>query len=136
MAYYDITRRATGREQPVRIQTDFAIVGVKGTEFIVNAEPFSAAVSLSTGELEIESVDDEPFEFVERQKQDSFDNFRRQRMGDFNEWRRQLVEEFIQYKRSFTLEAGKQVRFNGRRVTEDAFTDDEEQSFARFRQMR
>jgi hypothetical protein len=136
VAYYDITKRGADHGGSLRIRTDFAIAGVKGTEFIINADVYSAAISLNTGELEIESTDDEPFEVMQRKPQDPFEEFKRQRMGGFQDWRKQLVEEFVQYKKSFTLEPGKQVRFNGRRVTEEPFATDVTASFTEFRAMR
>lgn len=137
IAYYDIVPRRGGDSPSsgLRVVTEFAVAGIRGTEFIVNAEMFSPAILLSTGELSIESVDDEDFAVVRRNPLDSAEDFRQQRQEDFQNWRRQIMEEFIEYKREFTLSAGRQVLFNGRRVAEEELDADSEALFPLFRSL-
>lgn len=57
VAYFDILSEQQAYRKSVTIHTEFAIAGVKGTEFIINASPYSPAISLNEGELEISNLE-------------------------------------------------------------------------------
>lgn len=135
VAYYDIVPRMEASTQRVAITTDFAIAGVKGTEFIINADAYSPAISLNTGSLDITSPDAEDYKVVQR-KEPSFEDFQQQRQQEFSEWKSRLVEEFVEYKRQFTLSAGNEIRFNGKTVTQDPLDSEISEIFEFFRSMR
>lgn len=133
IAYFDVSRR-TG-ETRFAVDTKFAMIGVKGTEFIVNAEPFSGRIALNEGEIEIINPNDEEYAITERQPL-SYEDFARQRMQDFSSYKKKIVEEFTEYKKSFSLEAGKRLIFNGNRVQQDDLEGEDSALFERFRRLR
>jgi len=133
IAYFDVRRRSG--ESRFAVNTKFALIGVKGTEFIVNAKPFSGRVALNKGEIDITNPDDEPYALTKRQPL-SFEDFARQRQQGFADYKKKIVEEFTQYKKSFSLEAGKRLIFNGNSVQEDDLEHEDNHLFERFRRLR
>jgi hypothetical protein len=133
IAYFDVSRR-TG-ETRFAVDTKFAMIGVKGTEFIINANPFTGRVALNEGEIEIVNPNDEEYAITER-KPLSYEDWANQRMQGFAEYKKKIVEEFTEYKKSFTLQPGKRLIFNGNRVQQDDMENEDKTLFERFRQLR
>lgn len=136
VAYFDILSKENAQRGRLNIRTDFAIAGVKGTEFIINAHPYSPGISLNEGELQIDNPNEEPYELVRRRAPSGFEDYKNRQMSAFQQWKSQLVEEFIGYKKSFTMESGKQVLFNGQKAVEESFSDKTRQSFKAYRALR
>lgn len=136
VAYFDILSRQNAQRARLNIRTDFAIAGVKGTEFIINAHPYSPAISLNEGELQIHNPNEEPYELVRRRAPSGFDDYQSRRMSEFEQWKSQLIEEFVGYKKSFTMESGKQILFNGQKAVEESFSDKIQKSFEDYRALR
>jgi ferric-dicitrate binding protein FerR (iron transport regulator) len=134
IAYFDIKSRKTGAS--LKVGTEFAIIGVKGTQFIVNAAtPEQGGVALRTGRLDIEAPTGE-FAVHRRKITSEFEEFLQQQQGGFDDYKKQLQEDFIEYKKSFTLEPLKTISVQGAKVVERAFTQDELAEFARFEALR
>jgi hypothetical protein len=134
IAYFDIKSRKTGAS--LKVGTEFAIIGVKGTQFIVNAAtPEQGGVALRTGRLEIEAPSGE-FAIHRRKITSEFEEFLQQQQGGFDDYKKQLQEDFIEYKKSFALEPLKTISVQGSKVVERAFTQDELAEFARLEALR
>ena len=134
IAYFDIKSRKTGAS--LKVRTEFAIIGVKGTQFIVNAATTEqGGVALRTGRLDIEAPTGE-FAIHRRKITSEFEEFLQQQQGDFDDYKKKLQEDFVEYKKSFTLEPLKTISVQGSKVVERAFTQEELAEFARFEALR
>lgn len=118
------SERGQRRRTPMRIETSYAMLGVVGTEFVVDAREYNGEIILTEGELSIESPDGEPFEWRRRDPVDDFEKFAQSRMDSFSAYKREIYSEFIEYRQQISLKAGNRLTFNGKRVFEESVTED------------
>ena len=133
IAYYDIKSRKTGAS--LKVGTEFALIGVKGTQFIVNAAEGKGNITLRTGRLGIEALTGE-FAIHRRKITSEFEEYLRQQQEGYDEFKQKLQDDFIEYKKEFTLEPLKAVFIEGNKVVERGFTQDELMEFSRLEALR
>jgi hypothetical protein len=110
--YYKITSRDA--KNSLKVHTPFSIIGIKGTEFIVNAPQDStdktkkASVSLKEGLVGIESINQE-FELYREEVKKQFNDFLSQQQAAFNEYKQAQKPGFVEKTKEFDLKAGKSV---------------------------
>ncbi|MDF1879330.1 FecR domain-containing protein [Sulfurimonas sp. SAG-AH-194-C20] len=133
---YKITSR--NAKNSLKITTPFAVIGIKGTTFIVNATKTSS-VLLKEGLIGIQSIHKE-FELYRKNEQKKFDDFREKQeaakeieMNAFEKFKntQYQVQKPIKTK-EFHLESGHSVSFNGSKVQESTFEDSDDASFEYF----
>lgn len=110
--YYEIIRRSA--QSGLKIRTPFAIIGIKGTIFVVNAGA-SATVSLKEGVIGIATVQ-EAFELHRKRVLEEYERFKMQQEKAFEAYKQAQQEEIVEYVREFELEAGKTVFFSDNRA--------------------
>ena len=138
--FYKITSRDA--KNSLKVKTPFAIIGIKGTTFIVNASQ-NASVSLKEGLLGITSINKE-FKLYKEKLQEEFEAFKKEGDTSIEEQK----DAFEAYKRSqgatakfervksFHLQAGKRVSFSGAEVKEKSFSKEEREAFSYFARLR
>lgn len=106
--YYKIkTRKAS---QGLRVQTPFSIMGVKGTEFIVDANG-KGQIALNEGLVSIESLN-ENFELHKKRVMEEYEKFKNEQNTAFEAYKAELRGEVVTYVKSFDLESGKVLNFS------------------------
>jgi len=128
-----ILYKVTSRDatHALKITTPFAIIGIKGTTFIVNATE-KPSVSLKEGVIGIESIN-EQFELYKQRVQQEFDEYKQKQDEEFQKFKNaQNAYGDPEQTSSFDLNAGHRVSFLGKRVNEDKFTDDDDAEFEHF----
>jgi len=133
---YRITSRDT--KNTLKIKTPFAIIGIKGTTFIVNATD-NASVSLKEGLLGINSLHQE-FYLYRKKLEDEFAAFKAQgdkhikkQKEEFERYKQQQSEyKKVEIVKSFDLKAGNKISFEGRDVKEKSFSKSEDSEFQHF----
>ena len=135
-----ILYRITSRDakNSLKVKTPFAIIGIKGTTFIVNTTK-NASVSLKEGLLGITSPNQE-FHLYRKKIEEEFSRYKEQGKKHI----KQQKEEFERYKQkqqqykkvkvveSFDLKAGNKISFKGKEVKESSFTKNESDEFKYF----
>ena len=111
--YYHIKKRSA---KGLKVKTNFAIIGVKGTKFIVSDDT-TKAVSLKEGLVGVDSVEG-AFEHHKQREMDEFAAYQAKQNGEFEKYKKELNEAFVEYVNSFDLKPGKTVSFNGKRADE------------------
>jgi hypothetical protein len=108
-------------ERRVELQT--AILGIRGTEFLVDASGSTAAIALKEGKLDVDSKQD-GFNVYQRNEADEFEAFKReQREGvererkEFEEYKAKIREEFIAFQKSVKLEANQSLTIGEGKAT-------------------
>lgn len=110
------------KQNPVRIQTMTATIGLRGTNFLVtnSSDDDSALISLDEGLLDIISPDDQPFNVHQLKPLDQFEQYKleiEQGIDDidtaFDEYKTQIEREFIEYKISVELSSGNTLKIVG-----------------------
>lgn len=129
--YYKITSRDA--KNSLKITTPFAIIGIKGTAFIVNATE-DASVKLKEGVIGIKSIKEE-FELYRKEVQKQFDDFVSKQQNDFEKFKQEQNRGIAEVTKEFDLEALNSVSFSGKIVSEKSFGEDDNAEFTYFEKL-
>ncbi len=121
--YYKITSKDA--KNKLKIKTDFAIIGIKGTTFIVSAEQNSSYVALKEGLIGIESVKAE-FEHYKQKVLSQYEAFLKKQQKEFEKYKKSQEEYIVTMTKEFDLEAGNVVTFDGQKAIENKIETDKE----------
>jgi len=106
--YYKIkTRKAT---QGLRVETPFSIMGIKGTEFIVDAKG-KGQIALNEGLVGIEALHAN-FELHKQKVMEEYEKFKKEQNAGFEAYKAEMEGKVISYVKSFDLESGKVLNFS------------------------
>ncbi len=127
--FYKITSRTA--KNSLKIKTPFAIIGIKGTTFIINATQ-DESVILKEGLIGIKSIKEE-FELYRKTLQEEFNNYASGQELEFEKFKNSLDEDIVrEFTKEFDLESGNRISFNGNKVNEDAWAKKDDEEFAYF----
>ncbi len=127
--YYKITKR--GKAKGLKVNTPFAIIGVKGTEFVVSDTNATKELALNEGLVGVNSPDGKPFEHVDEDKVKA-------KLGvqtpsevnaEFEAYKKALYKEFAEFVKEFDLKPGKKVRFVGKEAIESSQDSSDTETF-------
>ena len=105
--YYKIKTRKSS--QGLRIKTPFSIMGIKGTEFIVDAKG-KGEIALNEGLVGIESLHAD-FELHKQKLMADYEKFKNEQNSAFEAYKAEAQGETVAYVKEFDLEAGKILHF-------------------------
>lgn len=114
--YYKIKKRVESKG--LKVETSFSIIGVKGTEFIVNLRE-KGEVALNEGLIGIESLQAE-FELHKKKVMQEYEKYKQEQMDGFEAYKSQLEDETISYVKAFDLEAGRVLKFSDAKQCEES----------------
>ena len=106
--YYKIKTRQSS--QGLRVETPFSIMGIKGTEFIVDSQG-SGKIALNEGLVGIESLSAD-FELHRQQVMAEYEKFIDKQNSAFEAYKAEAEGEIVTYVKAFDLEAGKVLNFS------------------------
>lgn len=130
--YYKITSRDA--KNALKVKTPFAIIGIKGTTFVINSDEGKEGVALKEGLIGVQSLKEE------------FALYRKEVLAQYNAYVSEQMSEFEKYKnggkkpepemtKQFDLKAGNVISFNGNEVKESAWNEKDDAEFAAFEKM-
>ena len=125
--YYKITQKKV--KNPLQVRTNFAIIGIKGTVFIVKAEE-NKELLLQKGVVEISSIKEE-FELYKQRVNEAFNKFKETQNKGFERYKESLYEQ-VKLTKSFDLYEMNKVEFDGNRVREESFSKSDRDEFEYF----
>jgi len=129
--YYKITSRDSINS--LKVKTPFAIIGIKGTIFLVNATE-DASVKLKEGLIGIRSIQEE-FELYRKAIQEEFNDFVAKEESSFEKFKQEQNRGAAELTEEFDLEAGNSVSFFKNIVSEKSFTQDDDAEFSYFEKL-
>jgi len=125
MIYYAMNK-VRHSTRAVEVKTKTAVIGVRGTRFVVVEQENRKEIGMRKGVVSVTSTSEE-FEIHRKQVEDEFFAYKKEareaiarEKQAFETYRANTEREFVEYKRQFTLDADRMVSFDGRRVTEGA----------------
>ncbi|PID78254.1 MAG: hypothetical protein CSA18_02430 [Deltaproteobacteria bacterium] len=130
-AYFNIEKK---EQKGFKVKTPFAVIGVKGTEFIIDSSEKNKTIALKKGLIDVESLKKE-FELRRKKELSAFQAFMEKTRSAFGKYKKADREEFVEFVRSFELKPGKMVVFSDNIAEEKAFTDNLDEDFKKFREM-
>jgi len=134
---YSITSRDA--KNSLKIKTPFAVIGIKGTTFIINATEESS-VTLKEGLIGVTSLNAE-FELYRKKIDDEFSAFKAQSAAamqqEKDEFEKFKNDNYTKYEKpiitkEFDLHALHRISFDGTKVKEDAFEEADKKAFDYF----
>jgi hypothetical protein len=129
--YYKITSRDA--KNALKVKTPFAIIGIKGTIFIVDSGE-KASVKLKEGVVGIQSIKEE-FELYRKVVQAEFNKYVSEQKSEFEKYKSQQQNEAALITKEFDLQAGNTVSFDGQKVDEKAWTQEDDAEFEYFEKL-
>jgi hypothetical protein len=111
------TLQQRGKAQGYSVDTRLSVIGVKGTQFLVQDDASELAVVLQRGRVEVASLAGE-FEHYRAAALSEFEAYRQREREAFEAYRRQQREEFIGYVKSITLAAGQALAISGAKAVQ------------------
>jgi hypothetical protein len=137
---YSITSRDA--KNSLKIKTPFAVIGIKGTKFIIDATE-EKSVTLKEGLIGVTSLNAE-FELYRKKLDDEFSAFKAQSTAaiqhEKDEFEKYKKDAYTKYEKpiitkEFDLHALHRISFDGKKVKEDAFADSDKKAFEYFEQL-
>ncbi|SFV74659.1 hypothetical protein MNB_SM-3-550 [hydrothermal vent metagenome] len=126
--YYKMSSRDA--KHALKIKTQFAIIGIKGTTFVINEE--KNALVLKEGLIGVESIKGE-FNLYRKKVLDEFKSYMAKEMQGFAKFEKDSGYEPPIKTKSFDLTAGKRVIFGAdNRVNEDFLDTEDKKTFSIF----
>ncbi len=123
MIYYALNS-LKGSRRTIEVRTETAILGIRGTRFLVTEMNGRNEIGMRKGLVSVTSPDGE-FEIHRQKEQGEFDAFKHEgevaiakEKHEFEEYKANSQREFIEYKREFGLEANRMATFDGKRVVD------------------
>jgi len=111
-------------QHPIEVRTVTAVIGVRGTRFLVADIEGRNEIGMRKGLINVASPEGE-FEIHRKTEQDEFEAFKHEgevaiakEKREFEEYKAKTQQEFVEYKREFGLEANRMATFDGKRVVE------------------
>jgi hypothetical protein len=111
-----------------KVSTDFATIGVKGTEFIVASTAEDKRVSLKNGLVELQSLKGE-FEIHRKKDAQEYADYLQSLGKEYTQYEKKLQEEYIEYKKSFELKPNLTINFISNKAFENKIDKKIEQEF-------
>lgn len=99
-----------------------AVVGVKGTTFLVENRDGVASVYLKEGVVNVESISGD-FERHTSKQLEEYEDFKNKVESDFDEYKSKMDKEFVEYVKSFDMKSYAAVSISGSLVKDEPFTD-------------
>ncbi len=127
--YYNIRPRLA--ERRLSVKTEFVVIGVKGTTFVVATRPDDQRVSMKEGLVGVEALVGE-FELYREKELDEFQRYQMEMRREFEQYKAEQQREFIAFVREFELGASRSVSFDDNKAFEQANDEKVEAEFQRF----
>jgi hypothetical protein len=129
---YKITSRDA--KNSLKVKTPFAIIGIKGTTFIVKSDKDDEGVLLKEGLVGVASIKEE-FALYRKEVMAQFNNFKDTQMSEFEKFKNGMEEPKPEITKEFDLAAGNSISFDGSKVEESGWNEKDDQEFAAFEAM-
>ena len=127
--YYKITSRDA--KNSLKIKTPFAIIGIKGTTFIVNAAKDSS-VTLKEGLIGITSIG-EQFALYRQKVKAEFESYISTQEAEYEKYKNaQNGYAEVEHTNEFDLKEKHRISFVGKRVNEDSWNEKDDAEFEHF----
>ena len=122
----DIKKR--GGLSGFQIKTKTAVIGVKGTQFVVAADDKNLSVYTREGTVSVESIKGE-FKQYKRKVMDEFAAFKKQMQDGFEQFKAEQQREFVGFVKSIDVKAGKMISISGEDLEEADVSKELENKF-------
>lgn len=124
---FSIKKRGTAAGLTIGLKT--AVIGVKGTEFLIDTDNDDASkVYLKNGEIAVDAISGE---FIKHNaiEMDEYTVFVKKITGEYEKYLEDLKKEYTEYIKTFTMEAGQAVVIDGNDVSDIKYSNNIDEYF-------
>ncbi len=121
--FYKITKR--DRKNGLKIKTEFAIIGIKGTTFIIKDDNTSKQVALKEGLIGIESIKEE-FKLYRKKVLEEYEEYKNKQLSEFEKYKAEANKQIAIMTKEFELESGSSVSFGEDNEAKEGDIDNDE----------
>lgn len=107
--------RKQGQAQGLKVVTKTAVIGVKGTRFLVDASDDTLSIYLSEGNIAVQSIEGE-FKRHRRQIKDEAEAYYEKQREAYQEYLKGLQQEFVEYVKEFEMKANSAIIISNQEV--------------------
>lgn len=129
--FYNITSR--NAKNSLKVKTPFAIIGIKGTTFVVNTNEGKKSVALKEGKIGVSSITAQ-FNLYRKEVLAKYNAYMDAQMQGFDKFRG-IEKPKPEITKEFDLEAGNVISFEGNVVKESAWKDSDDAEFGDYEGM-
>jgi len=130
--FYNITSR--NAKNSLKVKTPFAIIGIKGTTFVINSSEDKKSVALKEGKIGVASATPQTFNLYRKEILAKYNEFVNAQMDGFDKFRG-IEKPKPEVTREFDLKAGNVISFEGNTVKESAWGANDDAEFGNFESM-
>jgi len=124
---FDIRKRGTA--SGIKVAVKSAVIGVKGTKFLVQTEDSGRTeVYLKEGQLEVTSTEGQFKKYLEVEM-DEYEAYVKKMAGEYEDYLKKLEEEFVEFVESFIMEEGSAFSIDGKEVRKVEITKEINDAF-------
>jgi len=128
--FYKITARDPHHK--LKIKTNFAIIGIKGTTFIVGGDQNSSFVALKEGLIGVQSIK-EQFNLYKKKVLGEYEAYVKKQQQEFEKYKEGANDYVLEVTKEFDLHAGNVVSFGEDKAVENPLEKEDE--FSTFEQL-
>ena len=107
---FDINKQ--GELKGLKITTKTAVIGVKGTRFIIDAGSDSLKLYMNEGLVNVAAIDDGTFEHHLKSEQ-SYKEYLKEMFTSFSDYKKKQQAEFVEFVKSIDVPENKAISING-----------------------
>lgn len=107
---FDIKKQ--GDLKGLKITTKTAVIGIKGTQFIIDTNSNSLKLYMKEGLVNVEAINEGTFEHHIKDKQ-SYKDYLKDMFTSFSEYKQKQQEEFVEFVKSIDVPENKAISING-----------------------
>ena len=130
--FYNITSRDA--KNSLKVKTPFAIIGIKGTTFVINSSEKNKSVALKEGKIGVSSATSQSFELYTKEVLAQYNTYINEQMEGFDKFKGIKKPKPVITK-EFDLEAGNVISFEGHVVKESGWNSADDTEFDDFEGM-
>ncbi len=130
--FYKITSRDA--KNSLKVKTPFAIIGIKGTTFVVNSDKGSEKVSLKEGLIGVASIEAQ-FSLYRKEVLAAYNNYVSNQMEEFEKFKSGGKKPEPEITKEFDLKQGNSVSFSDNVVKESGWDDESDLEFTEFEKL-
>ena len=130
--YYKITSR--NAINSLKVKTPFAIIGIKGTTFVINSNKGKESIALKEGLIGVASIK-EQFSLYRKEVLAKYNSFMADQMSGFEKFKNDEDEPKPEIIKEFDLKEGNIISFSDNVVKESAWNEEDDSEFNDFEKM-
>lgn len=121
--------KTRGQTAGLNIQLKTAVIGVKGTEFLIDTTADGEQdCYLKEGEVEVTPIEGQFKKYMEVQM-DEYEAYVRKMAGEYDQYLKELEEQYVEYVDKIVIKAGNAWSIRGNEVRKLEFTEDINSAF-------